>query len=414
MRTKRVITILLCLCAFFTTRAEVYTVENVPNPKAKGQNYYVVNPDGVLLPETETEINALCVRLHQATEVEFAVVVIDRYDDSRYDGYGFAYNLFNHWGIGNKNTNTGLLLFLAQDTREVQIITGDGIAGILPDGVCGEILDNNIDYFHDNDFNNGVRHVCMDIEQLLMTDDSIAELMFGWKPKDTLLTDGIALWMVIGMIVMVLLGWWGYKRIQAKPGQTSVEIANQTQGVRGCSGCLAFIFPIPVLFFYLYYKHKSKQAPTLPLDCPKCGHAMELLDKDNPFRNLTAVQLKEEAIGANEFTVWRCPECGETSSIKHEGRLARDFFTCPDCKARAMTVTKREVVKRANFFQDGLQQNTLVCQCCGYTKVDNIRLDKDNTFTRRLLTSAGSGGGGRASGSWGGGYSSGGGAGRRF
>ena len=141
---------------------------------------------------------------------------------------------------------------------------------------------------------------------------------------------------------------------------------------------------------------------------------MDLLEQNNPMRNLSAMQMKEEQIGANEFTVWHCPECGETSSIKHSGRMYQKFETCPQCGAHAFETTKREVVTKATYFHNGLQQNTLVCQCCGFTKVRDITLRKEDTTARRLLSSSGSGGGGRSSGSWGGGFSSGGGAGRRF
>ena len=73
---KRVLFILLCVTGLcLSVRAEVYTPETVPNPKFKGQDYYVVNPDGILEPETEEALNEHISKLYENTEVEVAVVV---------------------------------------------------------------------------------------------------------------------------------------------------------------------------------------------------------------------------------------------------------------------------------------------------------------------------------------------------
>ena len=221
MKTHRILLSALCLLAFvFSARAEAYTIETVPSPKVWGQDYYVSNPDTVLTFQTVQELNALCARLDTNTGVELAVVAIDEYDENRYyDSYDFALELFNSWGIGDKDRNTGVLVFLVRGYRDIQIITGDGVAGMLTDAKCGELLDDNLYYFADGRFNAGMLALCADIEDFLMLDDNRAELLLGWAPADTVVSDVFLGWIFIGLIVMILLAFKGYNRLHGKPGQ---------------------------------------------------------------------------------------------------------------------------------------------------------------------------------------------------
>jgi uncharacterized protein len=56
------------------------------------------------------------------------------------DAFDFCYEVFQRWGIGKEGKNTGVLLFLAVESRDVRIMTGGGIEGILTDAVCHKII----------------------------------------------------------------------------------------------------------------------------------------------------------------------------------------------------------------------------------------------------------------------------------
>jgi uncharacterized protein len=56
------------------------------------------------------------------------------------DAFDFCYEVFQRWGIGKQGKNTGVLLFLAVESRDVRIMTGGGIEGVLTDAVCNEII----------------------------------------------------------------------------------------------------------------------------------------------------------------------------------------------------------------------------------------------------------------------------------
>ena len=76
-----------------------YGIEDLPNPKMKGQNYFVSNPDQIISNHVVEELDAISWQIDSITKCEFAIVIVNDYvGDSDFD---FALNLFNAWGIGN-------------------------------------------------------------------------------------------------------------------------------------------------------------------------------------------------------------------------------------------------------------------------------------------------------------------------
>ena len=412
MNPKRVLLLVFGLCAFLFMRAEAYTLETMPSPKEKGQDFYVSNPDAVITPETEKQLNELCTRLEKNTEVELAVVVVKDFD-TPYTTYSFARDLFNHWGIGKADKNNGVLLFLSSERRDIQIITGKGVEGILTDSKSGEILDDNFEWLSNNDFDNGLLHICLDIEELMMNDSSRAELLLGWKPESPRKWLWIVLYLWLGFIVAILMARYCFQRIQGKPGQSQKEIQDQSSNAKSATGCLSFIFPIPMLFLYIYYIIARKRVQAIPFTCSKCGRVMEPVDKNDPRRVLTAEQKKEEELQSREYEIWVCPDCGTTQSKQHKGKKYYYYTQCPQCKAEAMKTESSTTVTKATSYSNGLRKDTNVCLCCGYKMIKDVVLPALTTSSS-YSGSSGSWGGGSSSGSWGGGRSSGGGAGRHF
>ena len=428
MLMRRMLLALIGMVLSVSLFAEVYTVESVPSPKVAGQDYYVSNPDHILLDSVANYLNAQMTLLQKNTEVEVALVAIKAFDEYAYDAYGFALDLFNHWGIGGADKNTGVLIFFAEDSRDIQIITGKGIEGILTDAKCGEILDNNLYYLADNDFNKGLLFIYMDLQDYLMMDENRAELLLGWKPQTTEDEETKTAYFYIAFLVLIALAFGAYKKLNGKPGQFKEELQEQAKGMQSTSGCLMFIFPIPLAFFYLYYRYARKNLKTIPLKCEKCNHDMTFIEDKDEAGELTKEQLVEEHIDSLQYIIWRCPDCGEKKVIQKRGKLYSKFEMCPECHARAVKLMDLKVTKPSTIGHRGEQINTLVCQCCGHKEERTIILPPKQTYSSSSSYSSGrsssrsSYGGGwssgsssrSSSGSWGGGSSSGGGAGRKF
>jgi len=152
-----------------------YTVDNVPSPKQKGQDYFVSNPDGILSSGTVAELDGLSTQIEAATKSEYAIVLVNDYvGDSDFE---FALKLFNTWGIGKKGSNNGLLLFIAKDRREYRFITGYGMESTLPDAYLKRIGEKYlVPNFRNGNYDQGVLEASQFIKTILMSPDSKAEL----------------------------------------------------------------------------------------------------------------------------------------------------------------------------------------------------------------------------------------------
>ena len=135
--------------------AAVYTPASVPNPKDQGQNSYVANPDALIADSDVVFLNRCAVSLYRQTQVEMAVVALQSIGET--DAFDFAYELFQRWGIGGEGKNTGVLVLFAEESRDVRIMTGVGIEGVLPDAKCSRIIQEAmIPAFRKGDYGGGL------------------------------------------------------------------------------------------------------------------------------------------------------------------------------------------------------------------------------------------------------------------
>lgn len=180
---KRLTSVLTFLMLSITMLwAEGYTVETVPNPRDVDAKAYVCNPDGVLTDTIHAHLQAIAEKIYEISEVELCVVALQSIGDA--DAYDFTLNLFNHWGIGDKDKNTGVMMLLAVESRDIQIITGGGMEGVLPDGVCSSIVQDMIPELRSRGFGEGLVLGAREIGNTVCTEEAQAELLLGFKPKE--------------------------------------------------------------------------------------------------------------------------------------------------------------------------------------------------------------------------------------
>ena len=139
---KRIKLFFLFFLLGFIAQAAAYTPTSLPNPKAQEINNYVCNPDGIVDQSNMQFLNRLAQQLDDSTLVELCVVAIESIGQA--DAFEFCYELFQRWGIGKEGKNTGVLLFLAVESRDIRIMTGGGIEGVLTDAVCNEIIQSTM------------------------------------------------------------------------------------------------------------------------------------------------------------------------------------------------------------------------------------------------------------------------------
>jgi uncharacterized protein len=95
---------------------------------------YVSDFAEIISPQDEARMTAIIAELKEKTTAEIAVVTMPDIGGQSEEIY--ANKLFAAWGIGVKGQDNGILLF--------RIETGYGLEGILPDGLLGQIADEQI------------------------------------------------------------------------------------------------------------------------------------------------------------------------------------------------------------------------------------------------------------------------------
>jgi uncharacterized protein len=143
----------------------------------------VVDDAGVLDPATKAALERKLADFEAKTTGQFVVVTLKSLQDTAIEDYG--YQLGRHWGIGQKEKNSGVLLIVAPNERKVRIETGYGLEGNLTDAVSRLIIENAIlPRFRAGDFAGGIVRGTDDIIQAATVDPDEWKARAKQRPDD--------------------------------------------------------------------------------------------------------------------------------------------------------------------------------------------------------------------------------------
>lgn len=249
-----------------------WTIESVPNTRLQSNEIHVSDPDNYLSDSAEMNINAALCAIRERADV--FVVTLSSIGDA--EPKRFATQLFDHWGIGDAETDNGVLLLFVEDQHALEFETGYGVEETLTDARCERIFRTAIvPYFREGNYEGGL---CAGVAEIVS--------VFGGEIPTGLMTvmpeisdkgDGLdddfpVLFMLFAllMFVMPIIGivFWLYKRNEKKSfvagtcrfleegGATYVDglkplwSGSPWEG-RGCLGGLTLGFSIFVCLFFV-------------------------------------------------------------------------------------------------------------------------------------------------------------------
>lgn len=161
----------------------------------------VVDEAGILDQVTRTALEQKLAGFETKTTGQLVVVTLKSLQGTSIDDYG--YQLGRHWGIGQKEKSSGVLLVVAPNERRVRIEVGYGLEGQLTDAVSRLIIENSIlPRFRAGDFTGGITRGVDDIIQVLTLDPE------EWKARAKQRPDsqpGVADIIVLFLFVIVFL-----------------------------------------------------------------------------------------------------------------------------------------------------------------------------------------------------------------
>jgi uncharacterized protein len=149
-------------------------VQDLPAP-----TNYVSDFAGVLSPQTQASLNALCAQVDRQAHAQIAVVTVKSLDGEPIENFATA--LEDKWKVGKKGTDRGLLLIFAPTDRKYRIEVGYGLEGILPDGKVGDIGRQMVPYLQQNNFDAAVTLAVQQIAGVIAADAGVT-LNTGPRP----------------------------------------------------------------------------------------------------------------------------------------------------------------------------------------------------------------------------------------
>ena len=428
-------------------------LDAVPNPRVHGGEW-VADPAGVIARRRQ-DINTTIGQLERETGVEIAVVVLPTI--GAFAPKPFATELFQKWGIGKAGRDNGLLVLHVLDQRRVEIETGYGMEGVLPDLKTHWIAnDIAVPFFKEGSFADGhlevVRALVRAVQQPDIGHDELVSSI-GSTPganEDALPEipeyDEIALrytsfierawrslWTPLALLMLAALPWclfqavYTFRTRRMPPSQrrqvylgkfkylqyASVLPAGGAAFVLECARTGTFFSPWPVLGVSAFSvavisNYRLLKLRKEPRACV-CGQVMRQLSEKADNAHLEPGQSAEELIKSVDYDVWLC-SCGKTQIEAYAGDKPGEC--CEKCGYLTDRPITQRILQSATTSSQGLREVTYACANCQHQRKVEETISAISTSSSSDSGSSSSSS--SSSSSFGGGSSGGGGSGASY
>lgn len=373
----------------------------------------------LLSAEQRSSLESLAQDVERQTSCQFAIVTVTSLEGKTVEQY--ANELFNAWGIGQRNLNNGVLLLVAPQERRMRIEVGYGVEPLLTDSLAGEIRDQTIiPHFKRGDYPAGIMAGAQRIADVLRSNPTAARGVANSAPmlartsrRSALVANsGVGLaalaLVILGIMVAIrrLYSTTAFVFVTAVGLGLLIAAAYFTWQLPRREQPLALFSGVGATAIAAWIFNLGKYRRFGPHGCSKCGTHLELLSEQKEDPKLSTVQQLEETIGSVDYDVWFCPACLNADTERYIKPFS-GFQNCPKCNARTYKVEPQKVIQSPTRMRTGRARIDGRCVSCNHKTVEHVLLPvipaPDTTSSSSLF-----GGGGGSSG-FGGGSSSGGG-----
>lgn len=400
------------------------TVDSLSSPLEQGSFVY----DGAgILGKRKEDIDALCKAMYEAGGAQIAVVTLQSLGDANIEE--FAAYLFQHWGIGEKEKDNGILLLHATGPRKVRLEVGYGLEGVLPDVKADWIIEDvGIPLFKEGKFADGHYYMVQSLLRILLNPSAgraeIVERKNTIEPGNKISSDRIpdALylssqeerkerrqekeaenagpgWISISFLATgFFLGSWllirsvrRYRRLIASDQEEKKKYDVFDDAILEHSGIAVFLFigiiaaevgfastfwstialPLAVVAAWLLHDRYLKRFRNAPRICSQCGRKMERLSEESDDAYLAAGQIEEEKAGSVDYDVWVC-ECGHAKIERY--RSPGSDNACPSCQYLTFQLAETRTVEKPSYEAPGQGQKIYRCSHCEYEKTESFEI----------------------------------------
>ena len=137
-------------------------------------NSPVIDQVNLLSSSEQQALSQQILSIHQAGRAQIGVIILA--STGQEPIFNYATRAFSQWQLGNKDSDNGLLIVLAANDRNIQILTGYGLEGVLPDVVLKRIIEEQITpEFKQNNYAGGLTAGLQKIDSILQLDPEVAK-----------------------------------------------------------------------------------------------------------------------------------------------------------------------------------------------------------------------------------------------
>jgi uncharacterized protein len=149
------------------------------------------------------------VAYDDSTSTQIAIVIEQSLEGD--DAFDYSYRLAEAWGIGGKENDNGILIYVALGDRKIRIQTGYGAEGFLPDAMAKRLIETTLaPNFRQQNYYQGLDRATDIIIQLAKGEyqnEQGGEVGFPW---------GAVIMIVLFIIILIIIskgsGGGGYHR----------------------------------------------------------------------------------------------------------------------------------------------------------------------------------------------------------
>lgn len=227
-----------------TSNTETPVLPKVADDMADGEsirglptlNQPVIDQAKVLNDAEIQQLDQKILDLYQKGKAQIGVIIVPTTGQEAI--FDFALRTGEKWQLGSAKRDNGLLMAVAINDRKIQILTGYGLEGILPDVVLSRIIRNQITpYFKQGQYAQGISAGLDEITRIVNLDPEIAQqaaqelkerhdqALQEQQAKDNTLTMALFI-LIAGVVGSFIVG----KRLSASTAAVAATVAGLVNG----------------------------------------------------------------------------------------------------------------------------------------------------------------------------------------
>nr|WP_306670100.1 TPM domain-containing protein [Acinetobacter sp. YH12063] len=216
-------------------------------------NEPVVDQANLLSAAEKQAISQKILQLHEQGKAQIGVVIVPT--TGQEDIFDYAMRVAEKWQLGSAKRDNGILMAIAVNDRRIQILTGYGLEGIMPDIIVSRIIRNQITpHFKQAQYAQGIDAGLTEITQILNQDPEVAaqaaqelkerqeQALHEQQAKEKTFTTVLII-LVIGIFASFIVG----KRLSA----STAAVAGTVAGLVNGAGLLTSLLMGGAIFFLL-------------------------------------------------------------------------------------------------------------------------------------------------------------------